>query len=356
MKIYVLYSELAGYTMACMGRYAELYGGEMHIVRWPVNPEAPFNFEGIPGVTYYERRDFDAKGLIELGEKIQPDVVYSAGWIDKAYLKVARHFYKKNLPVIAAFDTQWKGLLKQKIATLISPFVFRRSFSHAWVPGLFQYEYARRLGFPRERILTGMYSADVKIFEEVYQPSMARKAEKYPHRFIYVGRYLALKGVLELYHAFREMSAEVDHDWELLLIGNGPLKDELEATDNIVLRDFVQPEELPQLAFEAGAFVLPSRTDAWGVVLHEFAAAGLPLVSTDAAGAITAFVREGYNGFLHERGNKDSLKAVLKQVIARSDEELLAMSRRSHELSKQISPDTWAATLHKIATPDQPTH
>ncbi|MEM0996677.1 MAG: glycosyltransferase family 4 protein [Bacteroidota bacterium] len=349
MKIFVLYSELAGYTMACMRRYAEVYGGEMHIVRWPVNPEAPFNFDGIPGVTYYERNDYDAKGLIALGERIQPDVVYSAGWIDKAYLRVARHFYRQGLPVIAAFDTQWKGLFKQKIATVLSPFLFRRSFTHCWVPGLFQYEYARRLGFPRERILTGMYSADVKLFEAVYAPSQAQKEIAYPHRFIYVGRYLALKGVRELYHAFREMSAEVEHDWELVLIGNGPLKAELAPQPNIVFRDFVQPTELPQLAFAAGAFVLPSRTDAWGVVLHEFAAAGLPLISTDAAGAITAFVREGYNGFLHRRGSKDSLKAVLKKVIALSDPELRTMSQRSHELSKQISPDTWAATLHKVA-------
>lgn len=353
MKILVLYSELAGYFMACVRRYVELHGGEMHIVRWPVNPEAPFNFDGIPGVTYYERGDYDTAGLLALAKKIRPDLVYSAGWIDKPYLKVNRYFRQQGIPVIAAFDTQWKGTWRQKLATVLSPFMIKNAFTHAWVPGLFQYEYARRLGFPRERILTGMYSADVQLFEPVFAPSLAEKEKKYPHRFVYVGRYLALKGVLELYHAFREMTAEMSHDWELILIGNGPLKEKLEPQPNIIFRDFVQPEELPQLAYEAGAFVLPSRSDAWGVVLHEFAAAGLPLISTDAAGAITAFVREGYNGFIHRRSDTASLKAVLKSVVARSDAELLEMSRRSHELSKQISPDTWAATLHKVLTENQ---
>jgi glycosyltransferase involved in cell wall biosynthesis len=348
MKVLVLYSEIAGYFVACVRRYVELHDATVHVVRWPINPEAPFRFSDHPRIIYHERRDYDDAGLLRLAQEIDPDALYVSGWIDKSYLKVARHYFKLGRPVMAAFDTQWRGDMRQRIATWISPWVFKRRFTHAWVPGMFQYEYARRLGFSRDRILTGMYSADTALFDAVYVPAMAAKVTHYPHRLIYVGRYLALKGVLELYHAFREVSEEVAHDWQLVLIGNGPLKDELQETRNIVFRDFVQPSELPALALEAGALVLPSRSDAWGVVLHEFAAAGLPLISTDAAGAITAYVKEGYNGFVHKRNDKDSLKVVLKKLFAQHDDALRQMGERSHELSKQISPDTWAATLHHI--------
>lgn len=348
MKVLVLYSEIAGYFIACVRRYVQLHGGTVHIVRWPINPEAPFKFPDEPGIVYHERSAYNAAGLLQLAREINPDALYVSGWIDKSYLKVARHFFKMGKPVIAAFDTQWRGDLRQRIATWISPFVFKRRFTHAWVPGMFQYEYARRLGFARDRILTGMYAADTALFDAVYAPAMAAKAAHYPHRLVYVGRYLALKGVLELYHAFKEVSMEVQHDWELVLIGNGPLKDELHETRNIRFRDFVQPSELPGLAIEAGVLVLPSRSDAWGVVLHEFAAAGLPLICTDAAGGITAFVKHGYNGFVHRRDDKDSLKQVLKLLFAQTDDDLRRMGQRSHELSKQISPDTWAATLHHI--------
>lgn len=349
MKVLVLYSEIAGYFVACVERFVALYGAEVHIVRWPINPEAPFQFPALPGITYHERNDFDKAGLVALGKEIDADVVYIAGWIDKDYLAVAKHYYRKGTPVIAAFDTQWLGSWRQKMAVAISPFLFMKRFTHAWVPGMWQYEYARRLGFPRQRIETGMYSADSPRFEAVYEEAMARKREAFPKRFVYVGRYLALKGVLELYHAFRELCEEEDHDWTLDLVGAGPLKEELEATDQIRFRDFVQPHELPRLAIEAGVFVLPSRRDAWAVVLHEFAATGMPLISTDAAGATTALVKEGYNGWQFEAKNKDSLKAVFRKVIAKSDEELLEMGARSHELSKMISPTTWAVTLHKIA-------
>jgi glycosyltransferase involved in cell wall biosynthesis len=348
MKVLVLYSEIAGYFIACVRRFVELHDATVHVVRWPINPEAPFRFSDHPRIVYHERRDLDDAGLLKLAREIDPGALYVSGWIDKSYLKVARHFFKLGRPVIAAFDTQWRGDFRQRIATWVSPFVFKRQFTHAWVPGMFQYEYARRLGFSRERILTGMYSADTALFDAVYAPATAAKAANYPHRLIYVGRYLALKGVLELYHAFREVSEEVPHDWQLILIGNGPLKDELQETRNIIFRDFVQPSELPALAMDAGALVLPSRSDAWGVVLHEFAAAGLPLISTDAAGAITAYVKEGYNGFVHKRNDKDSLKQVLQKLFAQTDDQLRLMGVRSHELSKQISPDTWAATLKHV--------
>lgn len=352
MKILVLYSEIAGYFISCVRQFADLHAAEIHIVRWPINPEAPFKFSDHPNIIYHERNDYDAAGLLALAQQIDPEVLYIAGWIDKPYLKVARHFFNRGRKVIAAFDTQWRGDFRQRLATWISPFYFMRRFTHAWVPGMFQFEYARRLGFPRERILTGMYSADTPLFEAVYAPGVAAKATTYPHRILYVGRYLALKGVLELYHAFKEFSEAHPHDWELVLVGNGPLKEELTPTPNIIFRDFVQPSELPGLALTAGAFVLPSRSDAWGVVLHEFAAAGLPLISTDAAGAITAFVKEGYNGFVHKRSDKESMKAVFHKLISLSDNELREMGRRSHELSKQISPQTWAATLFHIAGGD----
>lgn len=351
-KVLVLYSEIAGYFVACIRRYVELHGGEVHVVRWPVDPSAPFRFSDTPGLHYYDRQGKSVADLIALGESIQPDLVYVTGWIDKPYLKVARHFRNKGLPIVAAFDTQWRGDWRQKLAVAMSPFYFRRIFTHAWVPGMFQYEYARRLGFPRERILTGMYAADTRIFEAVFEEGMARKAQAYPRTLLYVGRYEDFKGVSDLYNAFINLSARENHGWRLLLVGAGSLAPDLIPTDNISLRPFLQPEELPALALEAGAFILPSRRDAWGVVIHEFAAAGLPILSTDAAGAITALVKRGYNGDLHLRGDIASIEAMLHRFMALSPAEWLEMGRRSHALSKQISPDTWAATLHTLLTDD----
>lgn len=349
MKILVLYSEMAGYFLACIRRYAEIHQAEIHIVRWKVNAEAPFDFEGEKGITWYERDDYDAGGLITLGQKIQPDLVYVTGWIDKAYLKVASHFFKQAIPVIGAFDTKWRGDFRQKVATWLSPFVFRQQFSHVWVSGLHQYEYARRLGFPRAVIQIGMYSADTPRFEKIYHNSLPQKAKSYPHTLLFVGRFVEMKRVQELAQAFRELSQEMRHDWKLVLVGNGPLREDFPQMEKVEIHDFVQPEELPKLAATAGAFILSSFDEPWGVAMHEFAAAGLPILASEGSGASTAFLRHGYNGYLIQKPSVEGIKTALRQLFSTPDAQLLQMGEGSLHLSRQISPDTWAATLNAIA-------
>lgn len=159
-----------------------------------------------------------------------------------------------------------------------------------------------------------------------------------------MGRFVPVKGLQELLPAYEQLRKE-GCDWELELVGTGEMKAELTGMPGIRLRDFVQPEELPNLAREAGAFVLPSRFEPWGVVLHEFAAAGLPMVASDACGAATAFLQDGKNGFLHTAQDTASLTDALRKIWKSTDPQLLEMGRQSVELSRAISPHTWAATL-----------
>ena len=65
--------------------------------------------------------------------------------------------------------------------------------------------------------------------------------------------------------------------WELHFIGNGSLKSKLTQEDGIIVSDFMQPNELVKEIPKTGCFILPSRHEPWGVVIHEFASAGIPL-------------------------------------------------------------------------------
>lgn len=346
MKALILYSEISGYTIACLQACLDRKM-EIHLVRWPVHPDAPFQFGDIPGMTQYDRETLDIEGLHKLADKVKPDLILIAGWVDKEYLKFGSAMKKKGLPVVGTMDNQWFATRRQKAATLLSKYYFRRFFTHLWVPGLFQYEYARRLGFPRENIRTGVYSADTEPFYQIFKEEQENRAQKWPKKLFYVGRFIELKGIDELYASFNELSPEFP-EWELELVGTGPLKDRYPATDKVHVRDFVQPWELPEIAREAGAFVLPSRSEAWGVVLHEFASAGVPLVASTACGAIAAFLRDGYNGFLHHPSDKKSLKSALRHLFQLEQKELEVMGLRSAELSRQITPASWAETLLSI--------
>lgn len=349
MKLLVLYSELAGYFYSCIETLVKEYDTEVTIVMWPVNKQAPFNFAANPKITIKEKTQFpNRESLINFCKELDPDILYTSGWMDKDYLKVAALFRKRNKPVVVALDTQWFGTARQWLATLLSPFYFKKIFTHVWVPGLFQYEYARRLSFDRRKIYTGMYSGNQPFFYEAFLKDREKKKEKYPKNFIYVGRFSPEKGTLELYSTFKSFSKEELNGWKLTFIGTGPLREQMAETENIEIRSFLQPQDLPSVVPSAGCLVFPSNRDAWGVSIHEFCAAGLPLLVTDAAGAITAFVKEGFNGFTFKAGNKDSLRKMLLHIMQLDDDTLIQMGERSASLSFQITPQTWAATLMSI--------
>ncbi|MEM7367600.1 MAG: glycosyltransferase family 4 protein [Bacteroidota bacterium] len=347
MKILFLYSELAGYFLACAQALHNIYGCEVHLVHWPINKEAPFEFGRYQGLHFHPRAELNDKSLYELFDSIQPQLVYASGWMDKGYVRLAKKIKAQGIPVICGSDNHWTKSFRQQIGSILSPWIIQPSFSHFFVPGIPQYEFGRRLGFSPDRILTGMYSADVYPFWESSDQRM-RSPHPYPHNFLYVGRYIEHKGIMDLCQAFARLCKEVTHDWTLTLVGAGPLHEQMPKMDRISCRAFVQPEELPQLALEAGCFVLPSHHEPWGVALHEFAAAGLPLITTSVCGAGTAFVRNGYNGYLSKAADVSSLTSALRNIVTKEDDDLKRWGSRSYELSKQITPESWAATLLSV--------
>ena len=285
-----LYTELASYFYSCVQKLEKNYEIEAKIFTWPVNEQAPFKFLSSEKIQIHEKVAYSFRELLHACIDFKPNILIVSGWADKDYMKVAHHFRKQGIPIICGMDNQWDGRLKQRLASFIGPLIFPQYFSHIWVPGLYQYEYARRLGFSRRQILTGLYCADER-FSQAYQQIREKKRQKFLHRFLYVGRLVPEKATLMLYNAFKELVNEGYHEWKLEFIGTGPEAEYIKANENIDIRGFIAPEELPPLAAEGGCMILPSIHEPWGVSIHEFAAAGLPIIASDVVGAATAFVR-----------------------------------------------------------------
>ncbi|HRG39479.1 MAG TPA: glycosyltransferase [Bacteroidia bacterium] len=341
-KIVFLYSEIATYFLACVEKLAQYPAIEIHIVRWPVNKEAPFQFKLPPAIKIYNRTDYTNEKLEQLLAAIQPDIIYCSGWMDKGYLKLCKQ-YRLKIPVIVGFDNQWKGTLKQWLAVLLSPFKIRNHFSHCWVPGEPQYKYARRLGFTKSNILTGFYSCDVDFFNSQYKAFYQQKHANFPKRFLYVGRYVGSKGVKDLWEAFKELQEEQPSEWELWCLGTGDV--EPVKHPKIKHFGFVQPSELPEFVEKTGVFVLPSHFEPWGVVIHEYAAAGFPIICSDEVGARTTFVENDINGYIYTSGNKNALKGAMAAILNSTDEKLKAMAAESFKKASLITPDLWAKQL-----------
>jgi glycosyltransferase involved in cell wall biosynthesis len=138
----------------------------------------------------------------------------------------------------------------------------------------------------------------------------------------------------------------------LTLIGNGTLKAKLEelfqAYNEVEIVDFLQPEQLVEEIVNYGAFILPSRKEAWGVVIHEFCAAGFPILTSSVCGASTMFLKHGFNGYQFKSEDAGDLKNQLINIFNQKESELIKMGKRSHLLAQAITPQSWASTLLSI--------
>jgi glycosyltransferase involved in cell wall biosynthesis len=155
--------------------------------------------------------------------------------------------------------------------------------------------------------------------------------------FMYSGRLVPVKRVDTLIDAFARLAA-ARPDWDLLIVGGGPLEAELKArvpaelTSRVVWTGFINDvDELSRLYTCGDVFILPSSYEPWAVVVCEAAAAGLPIVASHVVGAAGELCREGSNGRLFTAGDVGELTDALLEVTA-TDEHLAALSRGSLEV------------------------
>lgn len=341
-RILILYRELAGYFVECVNYLSIRHNVAVDIIAYPVNPDAPFAFDFAPNVKVFRRNEYSREQLLEVCRKTSYDMIFCGGWGDKDYIKVVS---SSGVPVkLLGFDNQWSGSLKQRLAALYARMFLTPHFDVAFVPGPGQVQFAKKMGFGKsKKIITGAYACDVAKFAAVVHESAGSNKKLY-----FVGRYAHEKFITELCEAVIELNAEMNLNWTLECAGTGPLYDRRTNHPAIVHKGFMQPSQLVEWMKYGDAFILPSTFEPWGVVVHEFAAAGYPLVLSDAVGARHAFLEPNLNGYLFHAGDKGDLKNKLKMLFLAEDSALHLMGEHSRRLSATITQTTWADSLYNL--------
>jgi len=341
MKVVFLYTELAEYIRNCFERLAHS-GAEVHVVAYPINIEAPFEFDKNASAKYYDRNSFNKETLLALVQKIDPSAVFCSGWIDKEYIEVMQ---KVNLGInrILISDNAFSGSLKNHASLIRAKAKFKKLFDFAFVSGSPQKEYAKKMGFRSNEVFTGFYTADDQKYLAVQTKN---DADNFPKRLVFVGRYFDFKGVQDLWDAFVEINTD---SWELHCAGTGPLWESRTQQKNIYHHGFLQVPELLDLMNEGGIFVLPSHKEPWGVVVHEFAAAGFPLLLSNKVNARTSFLNDGYNGYTFKATDKADLKKKMIEMMNLPSSSLNEMSQLSRDLAQGMSVSRWLKTVEAIA-------
>lgn len=338
MKILILWASLADYTVACFKELSLRADTDIMLIYQPVSNNAPFHQFDLSFCSKSICYEPTTSHLIkELCIAYEPNILLMASWNYSSYMKIAKTCRKKGTKVISAFDNQWNNTLKQNIGKFTSSLFLKPAIDNFLVPGDRQAVLARKLGYPQP--LFGFYCANSNNFKNIrYNPNTKR--------FLFIGRLIDQKGVRNLLSAYQIYRKLVSDPWELVIAGKGELSSLFDHQEGVILKSFVQPKDLPRLMEETSCFVLPSLHENWGLVIHEAALAGLPIICTHQCGASTWFLRDGQNGYLIDTPSERITNALI-QIHNKSCVELKEMSANSISLSNLWTIEKWAKYIHQ---------
>ncbi|MEN9921336.1 MAG: hypothetical protein RLZZ517_314 [Candidatus Parcubacteria bacterium] len=142
-------------------------------------------------------------------------------------------------------------------------------------------------------------------------------------------------------------------DYQFICIGEGEQKGKLEALvhyknleDTFFFTGFVQDASKYLPAFEA--LILPSRSEALGLVILESGLANIHVIATDIGG-IPEIIQDGVTGFLFEKENSKDLFDKINYLISlpEKDKEVLKI-RLKDKIEKNFSVDNMIDSTIKL--------
>lgn len=273
-----------------------------------------------------------------------PDAVIMTSWNFARSYRAVMKALPTEVVRILVMDNLWRSAPKQWLGRATHRWYVDTVADAAMVPSDRSEYYARLLGFGSADIIRGSLSADLATFS-----SPPRTAEELGSRrsFLYAGRLVDHKGADLLAEAYHRYRRSVDEPWDLQIVGIGPLEPLLSKLEGVVMHGFLTPPEVAGLMRQVSAYVLPSHIEPYGVVVHEAAASGLPILCSDFAGVAAGFVQDGSNGWIVPSGDVPAWVEAMKRMSATEPQRLAEMSGISQALSTRISPTIWARNLQE---------
>lgn len=163
---------------------------------------------------------------------------------------------------------------------------------------------------------------------EAFQPGDPTRKPGEPFRLLYVGSWMARKGVDLLAPIMRELG-----DGFILHYTGGPMAEKDKANMPANMQDLgrLDKDGVIRAMQRSDALLLPSRSEGFGLVAAEAMACGLPVICTRGSSLIEV-VRDGETGILcRQEDIADFVKAA--KELKSNRESYLAYARSAHEFA-----------------------
>ncbi|MEN0109147.1 MAG: glycosyltransferase family 4 protein [Planctomycetota bacterium] len=216
----------------------------------------------------------------------------------------------------------WKRWIKR---LAIGPLI--RKCTGCFACGRLGRDYWEWYGAEPERVFLSPYEPDYRLVQELPQERIAVIQERLGfdparRRIVYCGRLIEVKRVDIAIDAFAAIANERP-EWDLVIVGDGVLRDELEARVPARLADRVkwtgflaEPADVSAVYRASDVLALPSSYEPWALVVNESVAAGMAVVATDVVGAAQELVHDGKSGRVVPPDSREAFTEALRDVTA----------------------------------------
>lgn len=231
----------------------------------------------------------------------------------------------------------WKRIFKRSLFKLFDGFLSIGSLNR---------DYYLAFGAPAERIFfapfcvnNAAFSFDVDRSKEVRR--QFRETFGLPQGSIvvlFVSKLTVIKKPGDLINAYANLAQQFPNAW-LIMAGSGEEEKSLKkmvaasALERVRFIGFQNQSVLPGLYVASDIFVMPSEGDAWGLVVNEAMAAGLPVIVSDEVGAAADLVQGHGTGIVYPCGDVKALGQAIKRLL-QSEQQRLEMGKRARVLIK----------------------
>ncbi|MEM6292232.1 MAG: glycosyltransferase [Myxococcota bacterium] len=257
----------------------------------------------------------DVRGLLELRQAMvdfRPDLITAhsakAGWLGRGVgrlLGVPSVFTVHGQPLSPGRLAPSRRILRrvdQVASTLCHSMIFVSHYDRSVAV-------EHGIGHPHQHAVVHNAVPDVP-------PSLRADVTRTPPRLIMVARLDRPKLPVLAVRALAELR---DVPWTFEIVGDGPLRSEVERAvaatgldDRITLLG--ARDDVPQRLAAAQAFVLASNREGLPVSVLEAMRAGLPVVVSDAGGTSETVI-EGETGFVVPRKDQGAMRDALRRVL-----------------------------------------
>ena len=269
------------------------------------------------------------KALLREAKAYRPDVINLTGYYDLAQLVILLWAKTQGIRVVMQNESTtadhtrvgWKEQLKRWLIGLYDGFFCFGNQSA---------NYLIQLGVPPDRILLRKSAVDNDALRSIYEKALPTRTANQkalhlpPNNFVFAGRLVAAKNLPMLLTCFADALNRFKPSaaWGLLLLGDGDERPALEQqisdlnlTDSVTILPGRAWFQVPELLALSTVLVLPSRSEAWGLVVNEAMVCGLPVIVSNRCGCVHDLVRQGENGFIFDPDQPDELTYNLVQFM-----------------------------------------